>query len=239
MKYFIVFLLALILGYFLYPKFNPPVETVIYRTEKQSTVIPIETRGHVVENVPATPDKPLNVQVDVQPEKTVEVPVEVEVKDVKKALRKKMTVADKIMANKIDMKTYMGFVQFTSVTGQDSRVLKLNGTFKGKLKNVIPSRTGILENITFAVNQDPEKEMTKFVVRDVYDNTHLNIYQLTDSSFKSVPGDENLLMLRSPQGFILLDMKSYPSINGKIFNMNKMTGHFVLTKAKTKANQLD
>lgn len=215
------------------------METVIYRTEKQSTVIPIETRGHVVENVPATPDKPLNIQVDVRPEKIVEVPVEVEIKEKKKASKNKMSVAEKIMANKIDMKTYMSFVQFPAITGQDSRVLKLNGTFKGKLKNVIPSRTGILENITFAVNQDPEKEMTKFVVMDVYDNTQLNIYQLTDSSFKSIPGDENLLMLRTPQGFILLDMKSYPSIKGRIFNMNKMTGHFVLTKSKTKANQLD
>lgn len=239
MKYFGVFLLAFILGYFLYPKINPPMETVIYRSEKQSTIIPIETRGHVVEHIPATPKKPLNVQVDIQPEKTVEVPGEVEVREVRNNPKKKMTVAEKIMANKVDMKTYMSFVQFSAITGQDSRVLKLNGTFKGKLKNVIPSRTGILENITFAVNQDPEKEMTKFVVMDVYDNTQLNVYQLTDSSFKSIPGDENLLMLRTPQGFILLDMKSFPSIRGRIFNMNKMTGHFVLAKTKTKANQLD
>lgn len=60
----------------------------------------------------------------------------------------------------------------------------MNGTFNGKFKNLRPSRTGILENILFEVNQDPEKEMTKFVVIDVYDNTQLNVYQLTNLSFK-------------------------------------------------------
>lgn len=46
-------------------------------------------------------------------------------------------------------------------------------------------------------------------------------------------------MLRTPQGFILLDLKNYPSIPGKIFNLNKLAGQFVLTKMKTKLNQRD
>lgn len=239
MKYLGVFILAFILGYFLYPKVNPPQETVIYRTERQTTITPIETRGHVVENISApsaAEGKEVNVQVDVQPEKTVKVAGEVRER---KVFQNKMSVAEKIQANKIDMKTFSGFAQFPFLKGQDSRLLKLDGKFRGKLKNIKPSRTGILENINFAVNQDPEKEMTKFEVVDIYDNTHLNVYQLTESSFKSVPGDENLLMLRTPQGFIVLDLKKYPSISGKIFNLNKMTGQFVLTKMKTKANQLD
>ena len=45
MKYFGVFIAAFILGYLLYQKMNPPLETVIYRTEKQTTLTPIETRA--------------------------------------------------------------------------------------------------------------------------------------------------------------------------------------------------
>jgi hypothetical protein len=223
MKYFGIFLFALIMGYLLYPEINPPKETVIIRTQRERAITPIETRRHVVEDLPhaggAIQGKEMNVQVDIQPEKVSE----------KKVIRSKMTPAEKIMANEIDQKTYLSFVHLPALTGQDSRILKLNGTFRGKLKNIKPSRTGILENITFAVNQDTEKEMTKFVVEDIYDNIQLNVYQLTESSFKSVPGDENLIMLRIPQGFIIFDLKSYPSISGKIFKMRKLSGQFVLT----------
>ncbi len=79
--------------------------------------------------------------------------------------------------------------------------------------------------------------MTKFEVIDIYDNIQLNAYQLTDQSFKSVPGDENLLMMRVPQGFIVFDMRKFPAIRGTIFEMNKMTGEFVLTRSKIKVNQ--
>lgn len=238
MKYLAVFIFALILGYVSYPMLNPPLETVIHRLEKQTTYRPIETRGHVLgkgtvkEEV--TGDRPLNVQVNIQPEKKIEVPV---IEKERVEAKEQLTIAEKILANKIDIKTYLGFAQFPSLGSQDSRLLKLNGAFTGKMKLRKESRTGLLEKITFSVNQDPEKEMTKFEVIDIYDNIQLNAYQLTDQSFKSVPGDENLLMMRIPQGFIVFDIRKFPSISGKTFEMNKMTGEFFLTKTKVKANQ--
>lgn len=238
MKYIALFIFALILGYVSYPMLNPPLQTVIHRSERQTTYRPIETRGHVIGKAPVEDEvekvRPLNVEVDIQPEKKIEVPV-IE-KDISNSTDQ-LTIAEKILADKIDIKTYLAFAEFPTMTAQDSRLIKLNGTFAGKLKSKKESRTGILENITFSVNQDPEKEMTKFEVIDIYDNIHLNAYQLTDQSFKSVPGDENLLMMRVPQGFIVFDIRKFPALSGKIFEMNKMTGDFVLTKSKTKVNQ--
>lgn len=237
MKYFVVFIIALIVGYMIYPALNPVQETVIYRTEKTTTVNPIETRAHVVENVPQKTqfkEEAPTVDITIQPEKTVKENVSKKANQMK---TEKMTIAERIMANKIDLKTYHGFAQFPNIPVQDSRIQKLNGSFTGKIKSVEESRTGLRENVTFQVNQDPEKAYTKFDVMDVYDNRQFNYYQLTEHSFRSVPGDENYLLMRVPQGFIIFDMRNYPAVSGKQFLMNKMTGEFRLTK--TKANQLD
>lgn len=237
MKYFAVFILALILGYLIYPVINPIQETVIHRTEKTTTVNPIETRAHIIENVPSKPevkDPPATVDITIQPEKNTKTNV---LKIERELNLEKMTMAERIMANKISLKIYHGFAQYPNIPVQDSRIVKLSGTFSGKLKSVEESRTGLRENVTFQVNQDPEKAYTKFEVMDVYDNRQFNYYQLTEHSFRSVPGDENYLLMRVPQGFIIFDIRNFPVVSGKQFQLHQMTGEFMLTK--TNANQLD
>ncbi len=237
MKYFAVFLLALILGYIIYPMINPIQEKVIYRTEKTTTVHPVETRAHIVENVSQKTEvktPPPNVDITIRPEKKVKSEA---AKSDKIMNLERMNIAERIMANKIDLKIFHGFAQYPNIPVQDSRIVKLHGSFKGKLRSVEESRTGLQENVTFQVNQDPEKAFTKFEVMDVYDNRQFNYYQLTEHSFRSVPGDENYLLVRVPQGFIIFDIRNFPVVSGKQFSMHKMTGEFRLTKAK--ANQLD
>lgn len=94
MKFLIVFFIALILGYFLYPKFNLPVGTVIYRTEKHTPFTTVETRGHVVENIPdvSTVHKNLKVEVDVYQENTTLTTPTIMAD---KILDKKLTVVEK------------------------------------------------------------------------------------------------------------------------------------------------
>jgi hypothetical protein len=233
MKYFFVILPALILGYVIYPMINPaPEEKIIYRTEKITNVTPIETRGHVIQDVPAPSlkeqesEREINVKVDVTEEKVFPLVPE----KAHKKVPEKLTIAERIMANKIDIKTYVGFSSFPNIPVQDSRIVKLNGSFKGKYKSKTDSRTGLLENVAFEVNVDPEKEMTKFEIVDVYDNRGFNVYQLTENTFKSVPGDENFLLMRIPQGFIIFDIKRFPEVSGRKFLMNKLVGTFTLKR---------
>lgn len=225
MKYLFAIIPALILGYVIYPMMNPASEEkIIYRSEKITTVTPIETRGHVIQNVPVHPlkeqesEREINVKVDVTEEKVVQLVPE------------KLTIAERIMANKIDIKSYIGFSSFPNIPVQDSRIVKLSGSFKGKYKSKADSRTGLLENVAFEVNVDPEKEMTKFEIVDVYDNRRFNAYQLTENTFKSVPGDENYLLMRIPEGFIIFDIKRFPEVSGRKFLMNKLEGTFTLKR---------
>lgn len=233
MKYLFAIIPALILGYVIYPMMNPaPEEKIIYRSEKVTTVTPIETRGHVIQDVPAPSlkeqesEREINVKVDVTEEKVVQLVPE---KADKKG-REKLTIAERIMANKIDIKSYIGFSSFPNIPVQDSRIIKLNGSFKGKYKSKADSRIGLLENVAFEVNVDPEKEMTKFEIVDVYDNRRFNAYQLTENTFKSVPGDENYLLMRIPEGFIIFDIKRFPEVSGRKFLMNKLEGTFTLKR---------
>jgi len=86
-----------------------------------------------------------------------------------------------------------------------------------------------LENILFEVNQDPEKLMTKFQLKDVYDNTNMNIYQKTAEVFRTVPGDENFIFITNNFNFIVFDLRTYP-IEGKLYQLKSLKGDFSVRK---------
>jgi hypothetical protein len=50
-------------------------------------------------------------------------------------------------------------------------------------------------------------------------------------TFKSVPGDENLLLMLTQSGSIIFDLRKYPLLTGKVLTRNKLTGEFELKKS--------
>ena len=179
-------------------------------------------------------DKPLHVSVTVQPEKKVivEIPKPAEAgksASTKAETKKKLTREEKETLRKF----FLTIWKQPYLDMKDSRVQKLIGSFKGKLERVGSSRTGLLENITFQVNEDPEKGMTKFEVIDVYDNTTFNFYEPTVQAFRSVPGDENTLVISRNNELILLNLKTFPKIEGQLYNQqSQQLGIFNLRKTK-------
>jgi hypothetical protein len=149
----------------------------------------------------------------------------------------KKTVAEKIHTNTLDVKTASSFVNFQDISPQDSRLKKMNGLFTGMLTKTETGRVDDAERMTLEVNQDTEKKMTKLEVMDSYDNVGLNIYQLTSYSFKSIPGDENLLLLRTPGGSVIFDLKTFPKLTGKVYTLNKLIGSFKLDKSGSPTKQ--
>ncbi len=239
MKYIVVFIAAFIMGYFSYELLHPvnmaPSSKSFEVKEKQILPQPLKAddyKSAIVEH--STENKPLHVSVTVQPEKKVIVEAPQDAETVKSAsakieTKKKLSREEKESQRKFFMTIWKQ--PFLDV--KDSRVQKLIGNFKGKLERIGSSRTGLLENIVFQVNQDPEKGMTKFEIIDVYDNTTFNFYEPTVQTFRSVPGDENTLVISRNNELILLNLKTFPKIEGQLYNQqSQQLGIFNLRKTK-------
>lgn len=239
MKYILVFIAAFLIGYFSYEMLHPvdihPSKNS--RPEKAPANCPPTPVSEIKmktseDNVPE--GKSLQVSVTVQPEKKVTVEVPQKAASNQQTIpeiqnKKKLTPEEK----ETQRKFFMTIWKQPYLDVKDSRVQKLVGSFKGKLERVGASRTGLLENITFQVNQDPEKGMTKFEVIDVYDNTTFNFYEPTVQSFRSVPGDENTLVISKNNELVLLNLKTFPKIEGHLYNQqNQQLGTFNLRKTK-------
>lgn len=178
-------------------------------------------------------NKPAEIGITVQPEKKiyVEVPVPVQVPEKKE--KKKLTIAEQLLQDKLTNKSFFALWQAPFIDAKDARVSKLMGAFAGKLKRSAASRTGLLENVIFEINQDPEKSMTKFEVEDVYDNRTLTFYEPTAQSFRSVPGDENLLIMTAGESqIIMFDLRTLPALQGNLIRSRKQVGDFKLRKTK-------
>lgn len=251
MKFGFVFILALLLGYLLYPLINPDVRksqdelSLLFRKfldeeashyanagsadQKLKTADEMYKKlGHLLKDrmdLTAPENVPARIDVKVAPEKVV-------VKNVPPAEVKKEAGTQAIVkkeSSDFSPQTFITLQRQPYLNDKDSRVLKLNGTFKGKLK-LSDSRTGLLENVIFAVNQDMEKQMTKFESTDIYDNSSIIFYKETNQTFRTVPGDENLLFLElSPHRGVILDLKKFPKLNGKLVG-SKIEAEFTLEK---------
>ncbi|MFL5808180.1 MAG: hypothetical protein ACJ749_01585 [Flavisolibacter sp.] len=177
----------------------------------------------------AMPNKPVNVQVNIQPEKKIAVEVPKEIRVPVPVIKEEITQKEK-PSHKVPA-LFKNMSSWSVIDSKDSRISKLNGTFRGKLKRRGATRTGLLENVVFEVNQDPEKAMTKLESTDVYDNTTMNYYRETSQTFKSVPGDENLLMLMLDNfNFVVFDLRKFPALDGKIYDGKNLSGEFDLKK---------
>ena len=193
-----------------------------------------EKLGHILKDrmdLAAPENVPAKIDVKVAPEKVV-------IKKLPPAENKKETVTEALSkkeSSEFNPQTFITLQRQPYLNDKDSRILKLNGTFKGKLK-LSDSRTGLLENVTFAVNQDLEKQMTKFESIDIYDNSSIVFYKETNQTFRTIPGDENLLFLElSPHRGIILDLKTFPKLKGKLVG-SKIEAEFSLEKV-AKSNQ--
>lgn len=184
----------------------------------------------------APENEPAKINITVKPEKKVvqEVPkttVKPSVAQEPVSLDKDQSPAEKIHSNSLDVNTFLSFSNLPYLSGKDSRILKLVGHFEGPLKSSGPTRTGEEEKVVLEINQDKAKEKTKLEIIDSYDNVTLNILQMTDKSFKSVPGDENLLLMQTQTGSVIFDLRKYPLLTGKVLNRNKLTGEFELKRS--------
>jgi hypothetical protein len=260
MKYVAVFLAAFTLGYLsfslLHPVDNKPSDELLSLFEKflkseaknyanaDSSEEKLKAADEMYSKMmllflsqlelKAPENKPLNVTVTIEPEKKiyVEAPREIVLPPKKQKKKPAKTIAERLMAGTITMTDFRSMMDVvTYLDSNDSRVKKLNGVYIGKMKST-QSRTGLLENVLFEVNQDPEKLMTKFNVKDVYDNTNMNIYEKTSEVFRSVPGDENFIFITKNMSFIVFDLRTNP-IEGKVYQMRTLRGDFDLRK-KTK-----
>lgn len=184
----------------------------------------------------ATQNQPAKINITVKPEKKFvqEVPqttVKPKPTQEPRSLDKDQSPAEKIHSNNLDVNTSLTFVNLPYLSGKDSRILKLVGHYEGPLKSSGPSRTGEEEKVVLEINQDKTKTKTKLEIIDSYDNVTLNVLQMTDKSFKSVPGDENLLLMLTQGGSIVFDLRKYPLLTGKILTRNKLTGEFELKRS--------
>lgn len=267
MKYLAVFLTAFTLGYFTYSVLHPvadkPSDELLSLFEKflkseaknyanaDSSEAKLKAADEMYSKMmllflsqlelKAPENKPLNVSVSIQPEKKVyvEVPREIEVPVKQKPKKKEIgkTISERLMAGTITMVDYKSMMDTVSyLDSTDSRIKKLIGSYTGKMKRN-DSRTGLLENVLMDVNSDREKSMTRFLVKDVYDNTSMNIYEKTSETFRSVPGDENFIFITKGLSFIVFDLRTSP-IEGKLYNLRQVKGSFNIKK-NSKANQLD
>lgn len=257
MKYFAVFLTAFTLGYFtfsmLHPVDNKPSDELLSLFEKflkseaktyasaDSAEAKLKAADEMYSKMmllflsqlelKAPENKPLNVTVTVAPEKKVyvEVPKEIIVPAKPKKKVQPKTISERLMNGSITMADYKSMMDTISyLDATDSRIKKLIGIHTGKMKRT-ESRTGLLENVLLEVNHDIEKSMTKFEVKDVYDNTNMSIYEKTSETFRTVPGDENFIFITKGLGFIVFDLRTSP-IEGKLYNLRQMKGTFNLKK---------
>ena len=184
----------------------------------------------------APQNQPAKINITVKPERKIvqEVPkttVKPTLPQEPRSLDKDQSPAEKIHSNTLDVNTFLSFSNLPYLSGKDSRILKLVGHFEGPLKSSGPTRTGEEEKIVLEINQDKTKTKTKLEIIDSYDNITLNVFQMTDKSFKSVPGDENLLLMQTQTGSIIFDLRKYPVLTGKVLTRNKLTGEFELKRS--------
>lgn len=253
-KNLLLILLGGMMGYFLYPYVHPttPQEELLTlvrslvaneartfadaRTaqekltaadrlyEKMMLIFLSQLKLETPENLPIDPiptetlgRKPVLVQT------VPTVPVELEIKE-----DGPLTLAEKLRRNLLDMKSYLSFSGLPYLNSLDSRIEKLKGVSKGKLRQKFQSRTGAEESVTLTVG-----DLTKLDVVDSYDNVTISYSGTTSQSFQSVQGDENLLLLVLPESrFVVLDFQRYPSIIGKVFTLNKHTADFEVKKIR-------
>jgi hypothetical protein len=178
------------------------------------------------------PNRPATIYVSAQPEKKVfvEVPVPVVSERTKKS-EESLSIRDKVFSDKLDFKTTLTFRNQPYLSPLDSRLVKLNGRFKGSLKRILgKSRTGEPEILQMEVSQN----QTKIDATDTYDNETISIKEPTASLFRNVPGDENLLMILHGGQTMIFDLRSFPKISGRILSVNKVNAEFDLSQVKTK-----
>jgi len=198
----------------------------------------------------------LNEELDLESEKNLPAEIKVTVKpEVKKAVAvapktlpvrrsapekkeidfpKNQTIAEKYHTNTLDRNSVMTFNELPFLSDKDSRIKKLAGVFEGKVKSFASTRTGDEERITMKVNQDKTKEMTITQIVDSYDNFTLDISKKTSLTFKSVPGDENLLLMLIPDGSIILDLRRFPILTGKVLSLSQVKGEFQMESVQKK-----
>ncbi len=184
----------------------------------------------------APQNEPAKINITVKPEKKIiqkaaKTTVRPDLTQEPRSFDKDQSPAEKIHSNNLDVNTFLSFSNLPYLSGKDSRILKLIGRFEGPLKSSGPTRTGEEEKVVLEINQDKAKDKTKLEIIDSYDNVTLNLLQLTDKTFKSVPGDENLLLMLTQTGSIILDLRKYPLLTGKVLTRNKLSGEFELKKS--------
>lgn len=253
-KVFIFSLASLLLGYFSYPYLNPPEKKdemlELFReffktearafTEARTAEQKLKAADAMYEkmmilflsqlslkapaNQPVVAPSPM---VIVKPGgEIIKIPAEELPRGETKESPK--TVAEKILSNQLDLKTYLTFSSLPFLNMLDARIVRLKGFSKGKLTYGVESRTGSEEDAVLDVGA-----MTKFTVMDSYDNLSMNYSGPSSESFQSVPGDENLLMIRAPESrVIILDLRKLPEISGKVFSLHKHIADFRLKKVK-------
>jgi hypothetical protein len=254
LKYLFITLISFSLGYALYPLVNPPNLSssdelyLLFKkflgqegqqyAQAQSAEEKLKAADRLYEKMlllllselklEAPENRPILVEVGLQQKPALPIPAKELPAPPKKMAN---TLPEKILANQLDYKSAMGLFSLPFLSAADSRVVRLIGTFTGKLKPLEESRVGELENISLSVNQDLAKIMTKVESIDTYDNHTLDFNLLTTETFKSVPGDENyLLLMLSSQKMMLLDLRALPTITGRVLNLNKVIGDFVIKK---------
>lgn len=145
---------------------------------------------------------------------------------------KDQTMADRYHANTLDRASVLTFNELPYLSAEDSRIQKLVGKFEGKVKSLTTTRTGDEERISLSVNQDKNKELTLAQITDSYDNVSLDVSKKTSLTFKSVPGDENLLLMQIPEGSIIFDLRRFPALTGKVLSLTQVKGEFQMDKVQ-------
>lgn len=265
MKYILVILVALSLGYALYPYLNPAtkeqkdeftslfhkflLEEASEYAKSTDPELKLKAAGQMYQKMTNI----LSSELDLESEKNLSPKISVTVKPefiqkeaspvigrMSKNIQDKsetdisgnQTIADKYHANTLDKMSVMTFNELPYLSAEDSRIQKLVGKFEGKVKSLTVTRTGDEERITLNVNQDKSQEMTTAQIIDSYDNASLDLSKKTALSFKSVPGDENLLLMLTPEGSIIFDLRRFPILTGKVFSLNQVKGLFQMEKSR-------
>lgn len=197
--------------------------------QKMSSILNEELDLESEKNLPA------EIKVTVKPEvKKIESPKPIipslPVEKKEPQAPKDQTIAEKYHANTLDRASVMTFNELPYLSAEDSRIQKLVGVFEGKVKSFTSTRTGDDERIFLKVNQDKNKEMTLAQISDSYDNFSLDISKKTSLTFKSVPGDENLLLMLIPEGSIIFDLRRFPVLSGKVLSLTQVKGEFRMEK---------
>ena len=235
MKSFAILIVGIVLGYVLFAYLSPsePYTVRTTRTITQTNTVPVkvtETRYHApdAENAPAKAE-PAKISIKIDPV------TEEKINIIHKSETLKMKERFVLGKHKDDFgfKTFLGFNQVAFLAANDVRIKKMYGLYSGSLKFYKKTRTGESEKITMSIN--PEE--TSVVVHDAYDNPNEN-YSLTRNSseiFRTIPGDENLLMLvMSEEYSLVFDFRTFPDLKGKAYQLNLVVGEFELKKKQDK-----